>query len=55
MLLLKINFEFLIKTKNLQNRYLFKNKNQAVMENIFEMNTATSQKSMWIRCLATKV
>jgi len=54
-LLLKINFEFLIKTQNTPSRFLFKKKNQIVMENIFEMNTATKEKSMWIRCIATKV
>lgn len=53
--LLKINFEFLIKIKNTPSRFLFKKKNQVVMENIFEMNTVNKEKSMWIRCLATKV
>jgi SAM-dependent methyltransferase len=53
--LLKINFEFLIKTKKSSSDLIFKNKKQIIMENIFEMNTRTSHKSMWIRCLATKI
>ena len=53
-LLLKLNLDFLINCKNEHEYTFLKNKNEKIIANMYEMNSAKNEPSWWIRALAIK-